>query len=346
MKEMKDWFKSSRPLYEMFSKKIEEILLDIFANENIEYHQVTSRTKSIESFNKKLEIKKYKEHSQLTDLTGIRIITYVQDTIPLVRNLIEQHFEIDEKNSADKSIDLGIDRVGYKSVHYVCGFKEDRLGLPEFEKFRGCKFEIQIRTILQHSWAEIEHDRNYKFGGKLKDDLQRRLKLLAGLLELADNEFNTISNEIDNYSKEVKEETAKGNLDISIDSTSLESYMYSLFKEKSNLRYLDNIKTFPEIILELKNYGLKALNQIDEIIPDGLFLAYEKYNRDITSIGVLRDIMIINDAEKYFKNSFNHDWEIIEFDIDYNKEVVFYKSFDIEISSLKELMTLSNNDML
>ncbi|WP_121964447.1 GTP pyrophosphokinase family protein [Myroides sp. N17-2] len=343
---MKDWFEKNRPLYEMFSKRIEEIISDIFTNENIEYHQVASRTKSLESFNKKLDVKKYKEQSQLTDLSGIRIITYVQDTIPLVRNLIEQHFEIDEQNSADKSIELGIDRVGYKSVHYVCSFKEDRLGLPEFEKFRDCKFEIQIRTILQHSWAEIEHDRNYKFGGKLKDDLQRRLKLLAGLLELADNEFNTISNEIDNYSKEVEEETAKGNLNISIDSTSLQSYIDKLFKDSLVIDYIDNIKQIPEIISELRNYGLETLNQIEDIIPNDLFEAYEKYGREVTSIGVLRDIMIINDSEKYFKKSYMNDWVFFESMYAYDVESAFYKHFGIEKSNLEELRVLSNNGML
>jgi len=76
--------------------------------------------------------------------------------------------------------------------------------LPEYTACKDCVFEIQIRTILQHTWAEIEHDKNYKYSGVLPDEIERRLNLLSAVLESADNEFNTISQEIDNYTKSVK----------------------------------------------------------------------------------------------------------------------------------------------
>ena len=53
---------------------------------------------------------------------------------------------------------------------------------------------IQVRTVLQHAWAEFEHDIRYK--GTIPDehvpDFDRRFTLAAGLLELADREFSTI----------------------------------------------------------------------------------------------------------------------------------------------------------
>jgi hypothetical protein len=53
---------------------------------------------------------------------------------------------------------------------------------------------VQIRTVLQHAWAEFEHDIRYK--GTIPDehvpDFDRRFTLAAGLLELADREFSTI----------------------------------------------------------------------------------------------------------------------------------------------------------
>jgi hypothetical protein len=70
----------------------------------------------------------------------------------------------------------------------------DEVSDAALEPLRGQQFEVQIRTVLQHAWAEFEHDIRYK--GTIPDahapDLDRRLTLAAGLLELADREFSTI----------------------------------------------------------------------------------------------------------------------------------------------------------
>lgn len=81
--------------------------------------------------------------------------------------MITGSFNIDEKNSLDKKILLASDQIGYRSVHFVCDLGAQRSGLPEFKDLGGLKFEIQVRTLLQHAWAELAHDRNYKFSGTL-----------------------------------------------------------------------------------------------------------------------------------------------------------------------------------
>ena len=54
------------------------------------------------------------------------------------------------------------------------------------------KLEIQIRSILQHAWAEIEHDLCYKNSTPLPRKIKRRMYRLAGVLELADKEFSAV----------------------------------------------------------------------------------------------------------------------------------------------------------
>ena len=65
---------------------------------------------------------------------------------------------------------------------------------PAYEPLRGRRAQVQIRTVLQHAWAEFEHDIRYK--GTIPEehvpDFDRRFTLAAGLLELADREFSTI----------------------------------------------------------------------------------------------------------------------------------------------------------
>jgi ppGpp synthetase/RelA/SpoT-type nucleotidyltranferase len=65
----------------------------------------------------------------------------------------------------DKSRNLGTNRIGYRTIHLVVSLSNTRTILPEYSEFDDLKFEIQLRTILEHAWAEIEHDRNYKFKG-------------------------------------------------------------------------------------------------------------------------------------------------------------------------------------
>lgn len=303
---------SLRPKYKQLSEKVRAIIEEVLMIESINFHAVTCRTKEISSFSKKIDNPKYdKPFEQITDFSGVRIITYVEDDVKAACKLIEQIFEIDRENSLDKSGQLGTDRVGYKSVHYVCELPNNRIELLEYSKFNKLKFEIQIRTILQHSWAEIEHDKNYKFSGQLPDEIKRRFKLLAGSLEIADREFNQLSREIDDYSDSVKNSTEKGNLDIELNSTSLTPFIKTFFKEllisDMNITHNHNVR----LLKEMNQFGLNTLEDFKNIIPDDFIdTMIENKIESINEFGLVRMIMIINDHKKYFEKSFNNAFSI------------------------------------
>jgi len=92
------------------------------------------------------------------DMAGIRVITYLDSDARKAAEIIKQLFEIVPGQSVDKAQELGTDRGGYRSIYVVGRLGQDRLALPENKKFENFCFEIQIRTILQHAWAEFEHD--------------------------------------------------------------------------------------------------------------------------------------------------------------------------------------------
>ena len=255
----------------------------------------------MDSYTAKAKNEKYHNpKEEIKDMAGIRVITYLESDVNKVSNIVENLFNVIPEDSINQSKLLGSDRVGYRSVHYVATLSKDRCKLPEYKIYDKLPFEIQIRSLLQHTWAEIEHDRNYKFSGKLPSELERRFYLVAGMLEVADNEFTSIAQEIEEYRNNVVDELIKGELDIEINTTSLREYLSKKFSEmiKEDLlipNFGTNDSLSKEIVEELHLFGVSKLYELDSIVPEN----YQEYSRRIPEnwtnfAGLIRDILIIN----------------------------------------------------
>lgn len=180
----------------------------ILSTERIHVHSITHRTKTRASLADKLARpdKEYRALGEITDLAGIRVTTYWADDVDRVATLLEAEFDIDAKNSIDKRRIHDPDRFGYMSLHYVATLSVTRCTLPEYRHLGGIKFEAQIRSILQHSWAEMEHDLGYKTKLGVPYDIRRRFARLAGLLELADDEFAKMRDDLRDYERNVAQQ--------------------------------------------------------------------------------------------------------------------------------------------
>jgi len=284
---------------------------------SIDIVSVSSRAKDLDSAVQKITRKGYtKPEDEMTDLAGVRVITYVETDVPRVAQLVERAFHVVPEKSSDKTEDLGVDRSGYRSLHYVCDLGADRLKLPEFEGFREVLFEIQIRTALQHAWAEIEHDRRYKFSGVLPKLLQRRLNLLAGMLEIADREFAAVAAEVDAYAREVTRATLAGQLDVEINSTSVLSFLTERLK---GLRKTEMVtgeaEPVPTIVIEeLAAFGIRTLKDLSQIVDESFVSALDNTETQATYIGVLRDAMMYADIDRYFAVAWQNHWQGIDED--------------------------------
>ena len=169
------------PKHERLTNAVRSLIENMLKERNIEYLSVTGRVKGLNSAMEKIQRKDYSNaEEQLTDLSGIRIITYLEQQVIQISSVIRDLFEIDEANSLDRSEVLGHDRIGYRSTHFVCLLGKNRHELPEYESLGPLKFEIQVRTVLQHAWAELAHDRSFKFGTALPGKIQRKLNLYSG----------------------------------------------------------------------------------------------------------------------------------------------------------------------
>jgi len=214
-------------IYTAYVKSLKALLENLLRTKDIEVVTVEGRAKTIESFREKItrEGKDYTNPlSQVTDLAGIRIVTYQLKDIDLVSELISENFSVDVDNSVDKRRVLEADRFGYLSVHYVVGVDERRIFLPEYESFKTLKAEIQVRTVLQHAWAAIDHKLRYKTKKEIPIHLRRKLYRVSALLETADSEFEVLRTNLSAIRLKYEEDVKKQNLDLSLDLESLNAY--------------------------------------------------------------------------------------------------------------------------
>ncbi len=175
------------------------VVTAILDDAGINYLTVTGRAKSVSSFAAKAARSTGGAPAfsdplrDITDQIGIRVITYVHSDVQAVADLLADQMVIhDDRDWGQETASEG--RFGYASRHLLVGLRDTLTGQAVPEALRGRRVQVQIRTVLQHAWAEFEHDIRYK--GTIPDEHQpefdRRFTLAAGLLELADREFSTI----------------------------------------------------------------------------------------------------------------------------------------------------------
>lgn len=198
--------------HEEFGNRIHDLIVSLLATRAVPVHSVSHRVKDKTSAQRKMARPKsgYTEVKDLHDLLGVRVITYFTSQVDEVAELIEAEFDVDPKLSKDRRSTPDPDRFGYVSLHFVCRLAATRSSLMEWAPYGDLRFEIQIRTILQHSWAEIEHDLGYKTAVAIPAHIRRRFSRLAGLLEIADDEFNDIRDNLATYAQEVTESVQEG----------------------------------------------------------------------------------------------------------------------------------------
>lgn len=241
---------------------------------------VEHRIKTESSLAGKLERKgdKYSRLGDLTDILGARIICFFSDEVDKAGKLVEELFLIDRENSVDKRALIRADSFGYLSLHYICSLPAGQ-GYPE--ELCGKRFEIQIRTTLQHTWACIEHDLGYKSDFGIPRMAVRRCARLAGLLELADDEFVRVRNDARAYTEGIRQKIIRDEAgDVLIDSVSLREYIAGSRSMREFLRELAAIcgaeirEISPEnYIRQLRWLGKRTLGDMELLLEENRELA-------------------------------------------------------------------------
>ena len=220
-----------RELLPVFKKMKEVILKQLdtcLKKNNILVNGLEGRVKEEKSLAGKLELKgnKYRMLDDITDIVGVRIITYYTEEVDKIAAMVDKLFEVDWENSVDKRKKLGKDTFGYMSLHYVCRIPASLYSEPEHPELNQIRFEVQMRTALQHVWATMNHDTGYKSGVEVPPEHIRSITRLAGILELADEEFSRIRKEITDYRRKAEQLVKDGSFDeVSLNGDTWRSYL-------------------------------------------------------------------------------------------------------------------------
>lgn len=178
-----------KELYEEYSEVSATLIKTFLINSHIPVYAIEQRTKGIDNLRDKISRKRvqgrvYKKISDITDLSGVRIIVFFEDDIRRVNDILKGEFQFRRK-------DLGADTQerkkllrGYVSVHSLITLKTSRARLSEYTRFKGLVCEVQVMSVLQHAWAEIEHGIGYK--PKIRESELERSEIRALFKKNAD----------------------------------------------------------------------------------------------------------------------------------------------------------------
>ena len=273
--ELLDAYHKELPRLEQLSEQASSLLQAALREQNIELNTFECRVKTEESLTGKLEKKgyKYKTLNDITDIVGMRVVTYYTDDVDKVAAIAKQIFDVDWKNSVDKRKHQ-LNSFGYLSLHYICYLKEGPL--------RTIPFEIQMRTALQHVWSAIEHDIGYKGAVKLPPEFVRQFSRLAGMLEMADDEFSRLRTTMTEYRRQVQSLVKSGHFsEVSLSSDSFSQFLELKPFQRLNQRIaaVNQAEIFPAPMMHflpiLENFRFTNLDDVKQFIVENSDDAYQ-----------------------------------------------------------------------
>jgi ppGpp synthetase/RelA/SpoT-type nucleotidyltranferase len=261
------------PTLEKLSTDVYEMLTHALSEQGIYVTAIEHRVKSEKSLAGKLELKgaKYKTVDDITDLVGLRVITFYTDEVDKVAAIVKRLFDVDWQESVDKRKLHQLDAFGYNSLHYICRLKEG-----------GPRFEIQMRTALQHAWSTIEHDIGYKGAVKLPPEFRRQFSRLSGMLELADDEFARLRITMTEYRRQMESLVKSGQLsDVLLSAETFRSYLELHPFDRLNKRIaaVNQAEIYPVSMMSylpvLESFGLETLGNLQTFIDENSDDAYQ-----------------------------------------------------------------------
>ena len=209
--EFSTWVYNRKPSFEAFGKfVIAEINSRLSAElgkaelDKLLKIQPSFRVKDRSSAMVKQASKKYPDPTySMTDLVGVRFVVLLKSDISIVERIIttcDSLWTARRDREPKMESDKNPDAFRYQSVHYVIRNITD-INVNGIEIPAEITCEIQIRTLLQHAYAELGHDRIYKGDAVVPPSVHRIVARSMALMETTDNLFCEAVEELNRVNK-------------------------------------------------------------------------------------------------------------------------------------------------
>ena len=261
------------PTLQQLADEASRLLQEALREQGIYITAMEHRVKTEKSLIGKLELKgaKYKSIDDITDLVGLRVITFYTDEVDKVAAIAKRLFDIDWQESVDKRKLHELDAFGYNSLHYICRLKTG-----------GPRFELQMRTALQHVWSTIEHDIGYKGDVKIPREYRRQFSRLSGMMELIDDEFSRLRTVLTDYRRQMLALVKNGRLDdVPLSAETFRGYLDLQPFDRLNRRIaaVNQAEIFPVSMMSylpvLEAFKLETLGDVQHFIDENSDDAYQ-----------------------------------------------------------------------
>ena len=270
-------YRERLPVYELMAQLAYEALRRALDAQHVNVTTIEHRVKTEASLAGKLELKggKYHTLNDVTDIVGMRVVTFYSADVDKVAAIVNELFDVDWSKSVDKRKLHRLDSFGYNSLHYICKLPKSVVNEQDMPLLNELSFEIQMRTALQHVWSTLEHDTGYKVAVKIPYEYQRQFSRLAGMLELVDEEFNRLRNILTDYRRQMLALEASGKLDdvdLNVDTFRryLDMHPFARLNQRIaaiNQAELYTVSLMP-FLLVLQKLGLETLGDVNRLIEE------------------------------------------------------------------------------
>ena len=232
-----------------------------YEDPNNDHPILSSRVKGSSSVVYKVEHSKSPITSitELHDLIGLRLICISESVVDEVSRRIQSWLNIIHiENTRTR---LGEDQFGYSSVHLI-GQVDQPLS-DEISKYRpgiyvGLYFEIQVRTMAQHIFADLSHKYSYKSGKYIPGDIKRSLYRVAALSEVMDNEINGFEEAREKYLEDYKPDPK--------DEINIDSLRILLQRKFEPFRDKQQQEDFDGLMQDLDHFKIKSIPDLEALI--------------------------------------------------------------------------------
>lgn len=296
-------YDSNRPLYSRLSAMVKSTVVSELDAATIPYLNVDSRLKTLDSSFEKLTRKHYNDpFKEIEDFCGIRIICYYPADVDTIVELLRKEFEVlSEEDTQER---MKPNEFGYRSTHLIISIQKDWLKVPQYRGLGELKAEVQVRTIMMHAWAEIQHKLAYKSLDQVPDAFQRQLFRLSAKFEEADDQLEQIRDDLIAYRASIKPDPDDSLESLKAQPLNLDTLTILLDtaypdRDKSLAENSDLLKEVSEVSLEMKD----LVDAIVTLIPISNQLEHRDYGLDQNGhwaqVGAIRTALDISNDDYY-----------------------------------------------